>query len=123
MAEIPKTPSSWKPPRAAWSSNCGPIVAPSTWSASRRSPKGFYDGMPFHRVIEGFMAQTGDPTGTGTGGSEQPDLKAEFNAEPHVRGVCSMARANSPEFAPTASSSSASTTPPSSTSNTPSGAR
>ncbi|MFL5158993.1 MAG: peptidylprolyl isomerase, partial [Microvirga sp.] len=56
------------------------------------SRQGFYDNVPFHRVIEGFMAQTGDPTGTGTGGSDMPDLKAEFNAEPHVRGVCSMAR-------------------------------
>ncbi|PMU87050.1 peptidylprolyl isomerase, partial [Pseudomonas sp. GP01-A4] len=52
--------------------------------------QGFYDGVPFHRVIDGFMAQTGDPTGTGSGGSDLPDLKAEFNAEPHVRGTCSM---------------------------------
>ena len=58
----------------------------------------FYDGIPFHRVIEGFMAQTGCPHGTGTGGSKYPNLKAEFNAEPHVRGTCSMARAQSPEF-------------------------
>ncbi|MCB5176952.1 MULTISPECIES: peptidylprolyl isomerase [Microvirga] len=61
--------------------------------------QGFYDNVPFHRVIEGFMAQTGDPTGTGTGGSDLPDLKAEFNAEPHVRGVCSMARTNAPNSA------------------------
>jgi peptidyl-prolyl cis-trans isomerase B (cyclophilin B) len=61
--------------------------------------QGFYDGVPFHRVIEGFMAQSGDPTGTGTGGSELPDLKSEFNAEPHVRGICSMARANNPHSA------------------------
>ena len=61
--------------------------------------KGFYDGVAFHRVIEGFMAQTGCPHGTGTGGSDLPDLKAEFNAEPHVRGVCSMARAQSPNSA------------------------
>ena len=61
--------------------------------------KGFYDGIVFHRVIDGFMAQTGDPTGTGTGGSELPDLKAEFNAEPHVRGTCSMARTNFPHSA------------------------
>ncbi len=60
---------------------------------------GFYDGIPFHRVIEGFMAQTGCPNGTGTGGSSYPNLKAEFNAEPHVRGVCSMARAQSPDSA------------------------
>jgi len=56
---------------------------------------GFYDGVPFHRVIDGFMAQTGDPTGTGMGGSGQK-LKAEFTAEPHVRGICSMARAQDP---------------------------
>ncbi len=59
----------------------------------------FYDGIVFHRVIEGFMAQTGCPHGTGTGGSHYPDLKAEFNAEPHVRGTCSMARAQSPDSA------------------------
>src|SRR5438128_6405201 len=61
--------------------------------------EGFYDGIVFHRVIEGFMAQTGCPNGTGTGGSDLPDLKAEFNAEPHVRGVCSMARTNAPNSA------------------------
>ena len=61
--------------------------------------KGFYDGVVFHRVIPGFMAQTGDPTGTGSGGSDLPDLKAEFNAEPHVRGTCSMARTNFPHSA------------------------
>ncbi len=61
--------------------------------------EGFYDGIPFHRVIEGFMAQTGCPNGTGTGGSSYPNLAAEFNAEPHVRGVCSMARAQSPDSA------------------------
>ena len=57
--------------------------------------QGFYDGVVFHRVIDGFMAQTGCPHGTGTGGSGQK-LKAEFNAEPHVRGVVSMARAQDP---------------------------
>ena len=59
----------------------------------------FYDGIVFHRVIEGFMAQTGCPQGTGTGGSSYPDLKAEFSAEPHLRGVCSMARSRSPDSA------------------------
>ncbi|MBP7952274.1 MAG: peptidylprolyl isomerase [Sphingorhabdus sp.] len=53
---------------------------------------GFYDGIIFHRVIEGFMAQTGDPTGTGAGDSDLPDLKAEFNPAPHLRGTVSMAR-------------------------------
>jgi cyclophilin family peptidyl-prolyl cis-trans isomerase len=61
--------------------------------------KGFYDGIIFHRVIDGFMAQTGCPKGTGTGGSDLPNLKAEFNKEPHVRGVCSMARSSSPDSA------------------------
>ena len=61
--------------------------------------QGFYDGVIFHRVIPGFMAQGGDPTGTGMGGSELPDLKAEFNTQPHVRGVCSMARAQNPNIA------------------------
>ena len=61
--------------------------------------KKFYDGIVFHRVIEGFMAQTGCPHGTGTGGSTHPNLPAEFNAEPHVRGVCSMARSQNPNSA------------------------
>ena len=61
--------------------------------------EGFYDGVVFHRVIPGFMAQGGDPTGTGMGGSPKPDLKAEFNAVPHVRGVCSMARSSAPDSA------------------------
>ena len=56
--------------------------------------EGFYDGVVFHRVIDGFMAQGGDPTGSGMGGSQLPDLPAEFNAERHVRGVCSMARSS-----------------------------
>ena len=60
--------------------------------------QGFYDGVVFHRVIDGFMAQTGDPTGTGTGGSGKK-LKAEFSKEPHVRGTMSMARAQSPDSA------------------------
>ena len=59
----------------------------------------FYDGIVFHRVIDGFMAQTGCPQGTGTGGSSYPDLKQEFNAEPHVRGTVSMARAMNPNSA------------------------
>ena len=61
--------------------------------------EGFYDGVVFHRVIPGFMAQGGDPTGTGSGGSKKPDLKAEFSREPHIRGVCSMARTNQPHSA------------------------
>ena len=60
--------------------------------------RGFYDGVVFHRVIDGFMAQTGDPTGTGTGGSGNK-LKAEFSKEPHVRGTVSMARAQNPDSA------------------------
>ena len=61
--------------------------------------QGFYDGIIFHRVIDGFMAQGGDPTGTGQGGSELPDLKAEFNPMPHVRGTVSMARATEEDSA------------------------
>ncbi len=61
--------------------------------------EGFYDGIVFHRVIDGFMAQTGCPRGTGTGGSSYPNLKQEFNPAPHVRGTCSMARAQSPDSA------------------------
>jgi peptidylprolyl isomerase len=59
----------------------------------------FYDGVVFHRVIDGFMAQTGCPQGTGMGGSDYADLRAEFNAEPHVRGTVSMARSSNPHSA------------------------
>lgn len=61
--------------------------------------KKFYDGIVFHRVITGFMAQTGDPTGTGMGGSKLPNLRAEFSDEPHIRGTLSMARATNPNSA------------------------
>ncbi|MEQ9491886.1 MAG: peptidylprolyl isomerase [Alphaproteobacteria bacterium] len=61
--------------------------------------QGFYDGVVFHRVIPGFMAQTGDPTGTGRGSSNEPDLEAEFSLENHLRGTVSMARAQDPDSA------------------------
>ena len=61
--------------------------------------QGFYDGVVFHRVIEGFMAQTGDPTGTGAGGSDLPDLRAEFSTEPFLRGTLGMARTQNPHSA------------------------
>jgi peptidylprolyl isomerase len=66
---------------------------------SSLASEGFYDGVVFHRVIDGFMAQGGDPTGTGMGGSKLPDIKAEFSREPHIRGVCSMARSSNPNSA------------------------
>lgn len=66
---------------------------------SELADSGFYDGVVFHRVIPGFMAQGGDPSGTGRGGSDKPDLRAEFSDAPHVRGVCSMARTNLPHTA------------------------
>src|SRR5215212_6486084 len=61
--------------------------------------QGFYDGVVFHRVIDGFMAQTGDPTGTGSGGSDLPDLKAEFSDVPFTRGIIGMARTSDPDSA------------------------
>jgi cyclophilin family peptidyl-prolyl cis-trans isomerase len=77
-----------------------PDLAPKHVERIRQlSERGFYDGVPFHRVIPGFMAQTGDPTGTGSGGSDLPDLKAEFSSEKHVRGTVSMARTNNPNSA------------------------
>ncbi len=77
-----------------------PEVAPNHVARIRELANSqFYDGVVFHRVIDGFMAQGGDPTGTGMGGSKLPNLKAEFNTEPHVRGVCSMARSQNPDSA------------------------
>ncbi len=76
-----------------------PDVAPNHVARIKElTREGFYDGLKFHRVIDGFMAQTGDPLGNGTGGSGQK-LKAEFNATPHVRGTVSMARASDPNSA------------------------
>ena len=77
-----------------------PDVAPAHVERIKQLTRaGFYNGLKFHRVIEGFMAQGGDPKGDGTGGSSQPDLKAEFNDLPHVRGAVSMARAASEDSA------------------------
>ena len=77
-----------------------PNVAPNHVERIKQLARaGFYDGIRFHRVIDGFMAQTGDPTATGQGGSQLPDLKAEFNVTPHLRGTLSMARAESPDSA------------------------
>jgi cyclophilin family peptidyl-prolyl cis-trans isomerase len=77
-----------------------PDLAPNHVARIKELAKaGFYDGVVFHRVIPGFMAQTGDPTGTGSGGSDLPDLKAEFTPEKHVRGTVSMARTSNPNSA------------------------
>ena len=80
--------------------NMRPDLAPNHVAHIKKLVReGFYDGVAFHRVIDGFMAQTGCPHGTGTGGSKYPNVKAEFNAEPHVRGVCSMARSSNHDSA------------------------
>ena len=77
-----------------------PDIAPAHVERIRAlAQRGFYNGIIFHRVIPGFMAQTGDPTGTGEGGSDLPDLKAEFNALPHLRGTVAMARASGEDSA------------------------
>jgi peptidylprolyl isomerase len=77
-----------------------PDLAPGHVARIRElAQEGFYDGVVFHRVIDGFMAQGGDPTGSGMGGSDKPDLPAEFSDEPHVRGTASMARAQNPNSA------------------------
>ena len=77
-----------------------PNVAPNHVERVKQLARaGFYDGIKFHRVIDGFMAQTGDPTATGSGGSQLPNLKAEFNPTPHLRGTLSMARAESEDSA------------------------
>ncbi len=86
---------------------CGPVIidlrpdlAPKhVEQVTALAAKGFYDGIIFHRVIDGFMAQTGDPTGTGTGGSDLPDIAAEFSSEPFQRGAVGMARSSNPDSA------------------------
>lgn len=77
-----------------------PDIAPAhVYRIQQLTTQGFYDGLTFHRVIPGFMAQGGDPEGTGQGGSKLPDLAAEFNTLPHLRGVLSMARSEAPNSA------------------------
>ena len=81
---------------------CGDVVIdlrPDVAQIKKLTRQGFYDGIVFHRVIDGFMAQTGDPTGTGTGGSKEPDLPAEFSKEHFARGTLGMARTNDPDSA------------------------
>ncbi|AWM77831.1 peptidylprolyl isomerase [Phenylobacterium parvum] len=80
--------------------NLRPDLAPQHVARIKElAREGFYDGILFHRVIPGFMAQGGCPNGSGTGGSSKANLPAEFSREPHVRGVCSMARTNNPNSA------------------------
>ncbi|PLX39697.1 MAG: peptidylprolyl isomerase [Hyphomicrobiales bacterium] len=77
-----------------------PDIAPNHVARIKKLTRaGFYDGIVFHRVIDGFMAQTGDPTGTGMGGSDEPDLKAEFSRESFTRGTLGMARSRDPDSA------------------------
>jgi peptidylprolyl isomerase len=77
-----------------------PDLAPGHVARIRElAQEGFYDDVVFHRVIDGFMAQGGDPTGSGMGGSKKPDLPAEFSDEPHIRGTASMARSQNPNSA------------------------
>jgi len=77
-----------------------PDIAPNHVARIKKlTREKFYDGIKFHRVMVGFMAQTGDPTGTGTGGSKYPDLAAEFSKEPFLRGTVGMARSNDPDSA------------------------
>ena len=97
-AEI--TEPSETPPVAEVVIKLFPDIAPNHVSQiSLLASEGFYDGIIFHRVIDGFMAQTGDPTGTGMGGSDLPDIRAEFNDKPFVRGTLGMARSQHPDSA------------------------
>ena len=97
-AEI--TEPSETPPVAEVVIKLFPDIAPNHVSQiSLLTSEGFYDGIIFHRVIDGFMAQTGDPTGTGMGGSDLPDIRAEFNDKPFVRGTLGMARSQHPDSA------------------------